>query len=119
MNIINLALGAMIMLGAYVTFWLFKLAGVDPFASIPVAMAMLFILGWLIQRYLINYVIRAPMLITFLMTFGLELLIVDLALNFFSADNRSVTSRLSGAPLQFAGITLPVVHFVTLGIALL
>ncbi|HEX6512072.1 MAG TPA: branched-chain amino acid ABC transporter permease, partial [Chloroflexota bacterium] len=31
----------------------------------------------------------------------------------------SVTTPLSGAPIQFAGITLPVVHFITLGIALL
>jgi len=119
MNVINLAHGALIMLGAYVTFWLWKLVGIDPFLSIPISMVCIFCLGWLIQRFLINYVIRAPMLITFLMTFGLELLIVDLALNFFSADNRSVTTPLSGAPIQFAGITLPVVHFITLGIALL
>jgi len=118
MNIINLAHGAMIMLGAYVTFWLFKLAGVDPFASIPVAMAMLFILGWLIQRYLINYVVRAPMLITFLMTFGLELLIVDLSLNFFSADNRSVQTFYSGARLDLGGLAIPLVHLYTLMVAL-
>jgi len=118
MNVINLAHGALIMLGAYVTFWLWKLLGIDPFMTIPISMACIFSLGWLIQRYLINYVIRAPMLVTFLMTFGLELLIVDLALNFFSADNRSVTTPLAASPIQFAGITLPVVHFITLGIAL-
>lgn len=118
MNVINLAHGALIMLGAYVTFWLWKLFGIDPFLIIPISMASIFVVGWLMQRYLINYVIRAPMLITFLMTFGLELLIVDLALNFFSADNRSVTTALSGAPVHFAGITLQVVHFITFGIAL-
>src|SRR5438067_3243708 len=118
MNVINLAHGALIMLGAYVTFWLWKLAGIDPFLTVPISMACIFVVGWVIQRYLINYVIRAPMFITFLMTFGLELLIVDLALNFFSADNRSVSTPLASAPLQFAGITLPVVHFITLGIAL-
>jgi branched-chain amino acid transport system permease protein len=119
MNVINLAHGALIMLGAYVTFFLSKLFGVDPFLTIPISMACVFVLGWLLQRYLINYVIRAPMFITFLMTFGLELLIVDLALNFFSADNRSVSTVLSGAPVRLGGLTLPVVHFVTLGIALL
>lgn len=118
MNVINLAHGALIMLGAYVTFWLWKLFGIDPFLTIPISMGCIFVVGWLVQRYLINYVIRAPMLITFLLTFGLELLIVDLALNFFSADNRSVTTGLSGAPVHFAGITLQVVHFITFGIAL-
>ena len=120
MNVINLAHGALIMLGAYVTFWLFKLGGVDPFLSIPVSMLVLFALGWLIQRFLINYVIRAPMLVTFLMTFGLELLIVDLALNFFSADNRSVQTVYSGAHWDMAGgqITIPRVHLYTLLVAL-
>lgn len=118
MNVINLSQGALIMLGAYVTFWLFKLVGLDPFLSIPISMLAIFCLGWLLQRYLINYVIRAPMLITFLMTFGLELLMVNIALNFFSADNRSVQTSYFSSPLQFAGITIPKVHFATLGIAL-
>jgi branched-chain amino acid transport system permease protein len=120
MNVINLAHGALIMLGAYVTFWSFKVAGIDPFVSIPISMAVLFILGWLIQRFLINQVIRAPILITFLMTFGLELIIVDLSLNFFSADNRSVQTFYSGAHWDLAGgqIVLPKVHLYTLLVAL-
>jgi branched-chain amino acid transport system permease protein len=118
MNVINLAHGALIMLGAYVTFWLFRLGGVDPFLSIPVSMLVLFGLGWLIQRFLINSVIRAPMLMTFLMTFGLELIIVDLALNFFSADNRSVQTPYSGAHWEVGSIIIPQVHLYTLLIAL-
>lgn len=118
MNVINLAHGALIMLGAYVTFWLFRIGGVDPFLSIPISMAVLFIVGWLIQRFLINQVIRAPMLMTFLMTFGLELIIVDLALNFFSADNRSVQTTYSGGHWDVGNITIPQVHVYTLIIAL-
>src|SRR4051794_3716697 len=72
MNVINLAHGALIMLGAYVTFWASRIAGIDPFLSIPISMLALFVLGWLLQRFLINHVIRAPILVTFLMTFGLE-----------------------------------------------
>jgi branched-chain amino acid transport system permease protein len=118
MNVINIAHGALIMLGAYVTFWLFKLTPIDPFLSIPISMAALFILGWLIQAFLINQVVRAPMLVTFLMTFGLELLIVDVALNFFSADNRSVQKDYSGWHWDVAGMTIPQVHLYTLLIAL-
>jgi branched-chain amino acid transport system permease protein len=120
MNVINLAHGALIMLGAYITFWLFKLAGLDPFVSIPISMAALFVLGWLIQRFLINYVIRAPILVTFLLTFGLELVIVNLALNFFSADNRSVQTFYSGQHWVLAGgdIVIPQAHLYTLLVAL-
>ena len=100
MNIVNLAHGAFIVLGAYITFFLHELLGVDPFLSIPVAMLALFTLGWVIQRGLINQVIRAPLLATFLLTFGLELLIVNLINFFFKADLRSVTTAYSGTGLD-------------------
>jgi branched-chain amino acid transport system permease protein len=119
MNIINLAHGPFIMLGAYATFWLFRLAGIDPFLSIPISMAVLFVLGWILQTSLINYVIRAPMLMTFLMTFGLELLMVDLALNFFSADNRSIQTFYSGWHFDLGSITIPQIHLYTLVVALI
>lgn len=119
MNVINLSHGALIMLGAYVTYGLYKTTGMDPFVSIPVSMLVLFVVGYALQRLLINWVIRAPILITFLLTFGLELVIVDLALNFFSADNRSIQTGYSGAHLEVAGLTVPVVHLITLGVALI
>ncbi len=118
MNVINLSHGALIMLGAYVTYWLYKLTGLDPFLSIPISMAVLFVLGYALQRFLINWVIRAPILVTFLLTFGLELVIVDLALNVFSADNRSVQTAYAGAHLHVGSLTIPLVHLVTLAVAL-
>ena len=78
MNIVNLAHGAYVVLGAYFTFYLNELAGIDPFVSIPFSMVVLFILGFIVQKILINQVVRAPMLATFLLTFGLEILIVNL-----------------------------------------
>ena len=41
MNIVNIAHGALIMLGAYVTFWLFTLWGWDPFVSLPATIVLL------------------------------------------------------------------------------
>lgn len=99
MNIINLVHGAFIMLGAYITYWLFALAGLDPFLSIPISMLLLFVLGYLIQRGVINFVMRAPLLVTFLLTFGLEIIIINLALFFWKSDLRAVTTSYSGTSL--------------------
>src|SRR5262244_3256334 len=77
MNIVNLAHGAFIVLGAYITWGLFVWKGVDPFLSLPISMSVLFVLGYVLQRSLINRVIGAPLLATFLLTFGLEILIVN------------------------------------------
>ena len=75
MNIINLAHGAFIMLGAYITYQLFMSLHLDPFASIPISFVIMFAFGYLVQKYVINYVARAPVLTTFLLTFGLSLLL--------------------------------------------
>ena len=119
MNIVNLAHGAYVVLGAYFTFYLNELAGIDPFVSIPFSMVALFILGFFVQKILINQVVRAPMLATFLLTFGLEILIVNLVNFFFKADLRSVTTRYSGTGWTLGVVRIPYIRFAALGIALL
>src|SRR5665213_3867770 len=88
MNIINLAHVPFLMLGAYLTYQLFASFHVDPFLSLPISFVVLFALGYLIQRFLINWVARAPILTTFLLTFGLSLLMVNIALLIWTGDQR-------------------------------
>ena len=52
MDVINITHGSMIVLGAYVSFILFKSLGLDPFLSMPVAAFLLFFIGYYIQKYL-------------------------------------------------------------------
>lgn len=118
MNIVNLAHGAFIVLGAYVTFFLHQLLHVDPFLSIPASMLVLFTLGWGIQRGLVNQVIKAPLLATFLLTFGLELVIVNLINFFFKADLRSVTTGYSGTGFTLGSVRIPYIRLGALGVSL-
>jgi branched-chain amino acid transport system permease protein len=118
MNIINLAHGAFVMLGAYVTYQLFASFAVDPFVSLPISFVVMFALGYLIQRYLINWVARAPILTTFLLTFGLSLLMVNLALIVWTGDQRGVTTAYSGANFSVLGVTVPWAKLFTLAAAL-
>jgi len=119
MNIVNLAHGAFIVVGAYATFWLHELWHVDPFLSIPISMATLFVLGYGLQRGLINNVIRAPLLATFLLTFGLEILIVNLLNFFFKADLRSITTSYAGKGFSLGPVRAPGIRLAALGVALL
>ena len=119
MNIVNLSHGAFIVVGAYTTFWLHQLLHVDPFVSIPVSMAVLFGIGYALQRGLINQVIRAPLLATFLLTFGLEILIVNLLNFFFKADTRSVTTAYPGKGFDVGPVRVPGLRLGALAVALL
>ena len=118
LNIVNLAHGAFVIIGAYVTWVLFSHLGVDPFLSLPVDALVLFVLGYVLQRGLINHVIRAPLLFTFLLTFGLNLVIVSVLLLIFSPDFRSVTPSYAGSGLSLGSVTLPYIGLARLVVAI-
>lgn len=117
-NIVNLSHGAFIVIGAYLTFGMHEFWRVDPFLSIPICMAVLFALGFLIQRSLINQIMRAPLLATFLLTFGLEILIVNLLSFFFKADTRSVMTAYSGTGFALGPVRVPYIRLGALGVSI-
>jgi len=117
LNIVNLAHGAFIVLGAYITFYLHELVGIDPFLTIPASMLLVFLLGFAIQRTIINRVVRAPILVTFLLTFGLQILIVNLVNYFCKADQRSVTTGYSGTGFDVGDVRVPYIRLAALAIA--
>lgn len=119
LNIVNLAHGALIMVGAYITWWLFARLHVDPFLSLPVDALALFVIGYLLQRGVINRIIRAPLLFTFLLTYGLNLIIVSLLLVIFTSDFRAVTPSYSGSGLHLGNVTIPYIRLAGLVVALL
>jgi branched-chain amino acid transport system permease protein len=110
MNIVNIAHGALIMLGAYLTFWMFTLWGWDPFLSLPVTILLLFCYGYLLQRFVLNLIVRAQLFLTLLITFGVEVAMVNLARMLWSSDLRQVTPRYAGANFALGGLTIPYVR---------
>ncbi len=119
MNIINVAHGSFIMIGAYLSYTLFAAYGLDPFLSIPPIMLALFGLAYAIQKYLLNRVVRGSVFITLTFTFGLQILIANIALLIWSADFRSVKLPYSSAGLEIGGVIIPLVRFAIFGAALL
>jgi len=113
MDIINIAHGSFIMLGAFTTYWLFTLFGIDPFLSLLASMTVLFILGYAVQRYLINFVIRASAFITLILAFGIEIFINNLALVMWTADVRKVKVPYGAANFSIGNyITIPTIRLI-------
>lgn len=117
LNIVNLAYGAMVMIGGYLTWLLFVRGGIDPFAGLPVDMVVLFGIGYALQYVVINRVVRAPFLYTFLITFGLDLIIVNALLLVFKPDFRSVTTWYSGAAFAVGPVLVPYIRLWSLLVA--
>jgi branched-chain amino acid transport system permease protein len=118
MGVINLAHTSFIMLGAYITYVLFERFGVDPLASMPVAMAAMFALGYGIQRLILNRIIRTSLLLSLVVTFGIELVLTDATVLAFTSDVRSVNASYASASVSVFGVLVPVVRLLAAGLSL-
>src|SRR4051794_3409252 len=107
LNIINLTHAALIMVGAYLTYFLWLGVGVDPFVSLPLTMAILFGVGYLLQNYVINLVMGGSVLTTFLLTYGFETLAINVALRFFSADVRQTKPFYANVSFTLGELHIP------------
>ena len=107
MNVINLAHGAFVVVGAYVAWKLNVLTGVDPFLGMLASAAVLFVAGYLIQRLVINLIVNAPIWMTLLLTFGLSLLVVNGLVIVFSGDFRSIRTSYAINGFALGDVRVP------------
>jgi branched-chain amino acid transport system permease protein len=119
MGVVNLSHGDFVMLGAFITYWLFTLLGLNPFLTLPFTLVILYGVGFLLQRLAINRLVGVPPIMSYLLTFGLHLVIANLALRAWTADYRTVNTAYSGLTWNWGGIVLPVSRVATFFAAML
>jgi len=112
MNIINFAHGDFLMLGMFASFWLYTLYGLDPIFSIPVCAVLLFVLGFLIYRFIVSKVMTGPVLAQLVVTFGVSIFLANLAVWLWTPDFRLIGNPLLQGTWRLAGIELSVPKFV-------
>ncbi len=117
MNVINLSHGALAVAGAYLAWWLNLHFGLDPFLAIPIVALSLFGVGYVTQRGLINLVINAPIFLTLLLTFGLNLVILNLLQLLFSADDRTIDTAYASQSFVVATVNIPYGRLAACGLA--
>lgn len=110
MKIINVAHGSFIMIGAYITYELFRRFGVDPFLSLPITMTFMFFLGFVIQKYLLNRIVRGSIFITLTFTFGLQILLANICLLIWKADFRSIRVPYASQGIEVGPVVMPSVR---------
>jgi branched-chain amino acid transport system permease protein len=118
LNIVNLAHGAFIMLGAYLAWHLYHYLGIDPFLGLPITAIVMFGVGYAVQRGILNLVVRAPMFNTLLITFGMEVVLTYLAQLAFSADFRTINPSYAGSHVAIGPVIVPIVRLAAFGVAI-
>ena len=117
MNVINIAQGELVILGGYVVIELAK-AGFPPLAGVPVAAAALYVFGWLLYRIVIYRIVDRDVFFSLLATFGLSILIQQLANQVFGADIQSANSGMGSFTFANGMITVDQVKVLAFVIAL-
>ena len=90
-GIVNFAHGEFFMVGAFLAYQLFIGFGFDPLLSLLFVAPALFLLGAIIYQGSIRFVLRAPELNQMLLTFGIGIILQNLALLIWGGDPRSIS----------------------------
>jgi branched-chain amino acid transport system permease protein len=103
MRLVNIGHGDLIVLAAFVALVAVQLLGIHPLASLAIVVPVMFALGYLLQRGLLNRTLGESILPPLLVTFGLSVIIENLLLQLFGADTR----RLHVGALETESLVLP------------
>jgi branched-chain amino acid transport system permease protein len=123
MKILNIAHGEFLMLGAYLTYWLFTLFNISPLVSIPLAAVTMFVFGVIIFLLIIKPLQTHGLTIegyenaTLIIFFGVLLVIQNVAKELWSSDYRSVTYLTE--PIHLGGLSVATNRLLVAAVALL
>ncbi len=117
MRVVNFAHGEFLMLGMYLAFWSFTLWHVDPYFVLFVAIPLFFVVGLVTYVLVMRGVIAASHNVQIFTTFGLSILLQNVALVAWSGDFRFVRPWHLHVALRIGGTTFNLSQVVAFVIA--
>lgn len=102
MRLVNLAHGDLIVAAAFLILAFTAATGLHPALALIVSLPVLFVLGYALQRLLLNHILGEDILPPMIVTFGVSIIIQNGLLEIFSADSR----KLSLGPLETASVVI-------------
>lgn len=116
-GIVNFSHGEFVMVGTFVAYALLTLAGIDPVVSLLIAALVLFAFGAASYRTTIRHVLKAPELNQMLLTFGIGIVLTNLALQLYGSTPRSLNVPYQGDAVGFAGLSVGIARLGAFGLA--
>ncbi|MEJ2098798.1 MAG: branched-chain amino acid ABC transporter permease [Desulfobacterales bacterium] len=125
-RVLNVSHGEFVMVGAFITFWAYKLLGINPLISLAICGPTLFIIGLFVYRTLFKYLRKSSQSMdvfegrSMLASFGILYIIQNIALLWWGPNVKAYT--FLNYPVQLFGLTLEANRLVallfTLGVVL-
>jgi len=118
MMIVNFAHADFLMLGLYLAYWSFVLAGIQPYIAMFIIIVIFFLIGILLQKVLIKPVLSAPVINQVLLTLGLSSFIVGLVQFFWRAEPRSLILPYSSNSIAIGDVVLNIPRLIAFVVSL-
>ncbi len=117
MRVVNFAHGDMMVWGMYLAWLMATRGGVDPYAGFVVCAAALFLLGFVVQRVLVQRIVDAPHEMQILLMLGVALVLENAALLAFGPEPQRVRSALAQSTLWLGPVFVDVARLIAFGVA--
>jgi len=118
MGVINFAHGQMMVMGMYVSYWIFVLLGIDPYLSLLLVAGAVFILGYVIQSSVVNRILDYPEAMQVLPLVAIGLILENTALLLWGPDPRSPQTALSLETLWIGPVMIDISRFIAFALAI-
>jgi branched-subunit amino acid ABC-type transport system permease component len=108
MNVINLAHGAIIVLGMFVLYLLASVVGLPPYGAIPVMIGVGFVFGVALYWIAVHRMIGRPILMSLLATFAVNMVLIGLGTALWTTSPYNVPVTVPG--ISWGGYTFTGTH---------
>ncbi len=119
MKLINVAHGDLVILGSYFAYSVMTYMGIDPILSLVMGIPLLFIVGYIIQKYLMAKAFRRSMEAPLIIAFGISLVLENTMQAIFSPMSKGLSTSYSMESLIIGEIYIPYVYLLSFGVAIL
>ena len=117
-RLVNLAHGDLMILASYLSLFMVAALGVSPLLTLLAIMPIMFGIGYVLQRFLLNRVLGQEMEPPLLVAFGVSIILQNFMLMTFTPDARSLMSDLSLMTFSIGGsLSVPVLYLIDFIIA--
>ena len=105
-SIVNFAQAQFLMLGMYVAWFAWRYLGLDPLLGSLLAFAVVFVVGWFMQQWLIRRVLKAPEVAQIFLTVGILIVLENGALIVFGSEFKSVQTPYQNESVEWGGLLI-------------
>lgn len=119
MNLVNFAHGEYMMIGAFISYFMLNLFGVDPRIGLPIVFIIVFALGVLTQKTLIDRLLDEPISSQVFATFALSLFLRYGVAITAGPFTRQLSTSYTGLSFSLGNVAIRYVQFLSFGISIL